>query len=237
MTDNVTDVWRFSHETVNVPQESNAAHLRRLLFEHTLFTQQLPHDNNPKRAGILVPLFFEDGEWKFLYTVRASTMRTHPGDVAFPGGKRDVTDVDDIAAAVREAEEEIGLASMEVIGVLEPMRSKAGLTCTPVVALIDYQSFFPVPNVNEVDEIFSVPVSFLIDASKLRKHSLTGSSFLWYEWLFARESDGKTFRIYGLTAAITLYVLYIAFQKSIAGVDFSIYTTRVRKGTGATSRL
>ncbi|KAG7019593.1 Nudix hydrolase 11, partial [Cucurbita argyrosperma subsp. argyrosperma] len=79
------------------------------------------------RAAVLICLFLSDiGELRVILTKRASTLSSHSGEVALPGGKRDLSDADDVATALREAEEEIGLAPslVNVVAVLEPYVNK-----------------------------------------------------------------------------------------------------------------
>ncbi|XP_024521645.1 nudix hydrolase 22, chloroplastic isoform X2 [Selaginella moellendorffii] len=80
----------------------------------------------PKRAAVLICLFEAAGEIRVILTKRAVSLSTHSGEVALPGGKRDESDANDAATAVREAYEEIGLepASIQVVASLEPFLSK-----------------------------------------------------------------------------------------------------------------
>ncbi|KAA0061173.1 nudix hydrolase 11 [Cucumis melo var. makuwa] len=80
------------------------------------------------RAAVLICLFLTDiGELRVILTKRASTLSSHSGEVALPGGKRDLSDADDVATALREAEEEIGLAPalVNIIAVLQPFVNKS----------------------------------------------------------------------------------------------------------------
>src|SRR5690242_15138510 len=81
---------------------------------------QLPHG---RKAAVLVGLFDQEGEPTILFIRRSSTLRAHSGEIAFPGGGVDPTDSTLIMAALREAQEEIGLdpARVDVLGVLEPV--------------------------------------------------------------------------------------------------------------------
>lgn len=73
-------------------------------------------------AAVLVPLFVEDGDLRVVFTLRRDDLRRHPGEISFPGGRRDPEDADLLATALREAWEEIGLAAgaVEVVGALQP---------------------------------------------------------------------------------------------------------------------
>ena len=104
-----------------------------------------------------------------------------------------------MTAAVREGEEEIGLApnQLEVLGCLPAMASKHGLVCSPFVALIDFKNFYPRPNLEEVQDVFSVPLSFFLDESNL--NVVKYGAWTSYEWLYTREevsSCGRSCSIY-----------------------------------------
>jgi len=91
-------------------------------------------------AAVLVPLHLGDGALHAVFTKRREDMRRHPGEISFPGGRRDPEDPDLLATALREAEEEIGLvaADVEVLGALQPTPTIAtGYAVYPFVGLIE----------------------------------------------------------------------------------------------------
>jgi 8-oxo-dGTP pyrophosphatase MutT (NUDIX family) len=90
-------------------------------------------------AGVLVPLYCDDGRLHAVLTRRRDDLRRHPGEISFPGGRRDDSDPDLLATALREAEEEIGLApsAVQVLGALQPTPTIAtGYAIYPFVGLI-----------------------------------------------------------------------------------------------------
>lgn len=113
-------------------------------------------------AAVLIPVV-ERSTATVLMTRRTMQLRKHPGQIAFPGGKIDPTDVDATAAALREAQEEIGLdpALVEPIGGLDPYIAGTGYRITPIVARVRPDHHL-VLNPSEVDATFEVPLSFLM---------------------------------------------------------------------------
>ncbi len=104
-----------------------------------------------------------------ILTKRSARLKHHPGQIAFPGGKQDDTDATIINAALREAEEEIGLPAqlVETLGTLPPHQTVTGYQVTPVLALVSGH-YDPVPEAGEVSEVFEVPLSHLANPSMFR---------------------------------------------------------------------
>ncbi len=113
-------------------------------------------------AAVLIA--FEAGEDgpHLILTKRASGLKHHPGQIAFPGGKVDPGDADVVATALREAEEEVGLAQpqVDILGLLPPHETVTGFSVTPVLGWIRHR-FEPVPEAGEVEEVFSVPFAHI----------------------------------------------------------------------------
>ena len=110
-------------------------------------------------SAVLVPLFSYENETHLWLVRRASSLRRHSGQVALPGGKVDATDESAVAAALREAEEEIGLprSCVDVLGPLDDLVTGTGFTISPFVGWIAIP-FTPNPNPAEVARAFAAPL-------------------------------------------------------------------------------
>jgi len=136
-----------------------------------------------------------------ILTQRPQWLRSHAGQVAFPGGKIDPGDRDAVDAALREAEEEIGLNRRDVMvaGVTEPYRSGSGYLITPVLGVIPPDMAFD-PNPDEVEDWFEVPLDILFDPDNYaRQHAnWQGHDRHYY------DMDWQGRRIWGVTAGIII---------------------------------
>lgn len=136
-------------------------------------------------AAVLVPVI-DHGEPTVLLTQRAQHLPNHPGQISFPGGKIEKTDAGPLEAALRETEEEIGLARahVEPLGFLDLYMTTLGYRIVPVIARVK-PGFTLTLNTGEVDTTFEVPLAFLMDQANVQRH--------------AREWNGMTRHYYALT--------------------------------------
>ena len=159
---------------------------------------QLPY---ARKAAVLLGLFEQEGEPTILFIRRSSTLRAHSGEIAFPGGGVDQTDSSPIMAALREAQEEIGLdpARVEVLGVLQPVFTVvSNYLVIPVVAFLPRGLGTLQLQESEVTEIILAPL-----------HDLTNPDiFHTEEWMRVGRTrtvyfyDYGSYRIWGVTARI-----------------------------------
>jgi len=134
-----------------------------------------------------------------ILTLRPESMRRHPGQVSFPGGRIDPGDDGPVAAALREAEEEIGLprAAVEVIGIADRYRTITGFEVTPVLGIVP-PGLALRPDPGEVADLFEVPLDYLLDPAhqQVRTARYQGRDRHYFEI----DHEGR--RIWGATAAM-----------------------------------
>ncbi len=118
----------------------------------------------PRAASVLIPLVARSEGLSLLLTRRTEHLSAHAGQISFPGGSAEASDASAIDTALREAEEEIGLARahVDVLGTLPDYLTGTGFCVTPVVALVT-PPFSLQADPGEVAEVFEVPLAFLMD--------------------------------------------------------------------------
>jgi 8-oxo-dGTP pyrophosphatase MutT (NUDIX family) len=183
--------------------------LRQRWQEHRMWTPEIVREKKfghrqPAAAAVLIPIVTTPHGLEVLLTVRTAHLSSHAGQIAFPGGRIDEDDPHPQAAALREAQEEIGLFpdAVEVIGTLPNYITGTAFHVTPVVGLLHQQPTLT-PNPNEVDAVFQVPLSFLMNPSHHRRHRLDLSPHDAREWYSMPYHDGtREWFIWGATAGM-----------------------------------
>ncbi|KPU84799.1 hypothetical protein JI58_01580 [Marinosulfonomonas sp. PRT-SC04] len=127
---------------------------------------KLPKNRLLRPAAVLIAVQEIDGAPHVILTERASTLKHHAGQVAFPGGKRDDGDASIEQTALREADEEIGLRpeNVKILGRMPAHETVTGFTVTPVIGLVR-DAFIPDPDHNEVAEVFTCPLDHVMNAA------------------------------------------------------------------------
>jgi 8-oxo-dGTP pyrophosphatase MutT (NUDIX family) len=163
-----------------------------------------------KKAGVLILLIKDndDEEYKILFTKRSEQLKTHSGEVSFPGGKWEEGDLNLYQTALRESNEEINLDIQNVtkLGPLNFLLSRHKIEVNPFVGYLnqlqDFKGNF------EIDEIFTVPISFLMNEENIEYKEFNRKDLKVYipSWVY----NGN--RIWGLTAMIAADFLNICFD-------------------------
>lgn len=170
-----------------------AGHAREI----ELLSDAMAPPSNLRPAAVLIAVT-DRPEPGVLLTHRPETMRSHPGQAAFPGGKLDPGE-DAVAAALREANEELGIdpRAVQVIGTSDPFRTRTGYDITPVLAVVPPD--LPItPNPHEVADWFEPPLGFVLDPANrvARTVDWEGAERTYFEIIWQGH------RIWGVTAAI-----------------------------------
>ena len=170
-----------------------------------------------KRAAVLIPLIPADDGWCLLFSRRSANLAAHSGQIAFPGGA--VEDGESYAeAAVREAQEEVGIAPerVELIGRLDDLITNvSGFVVAPFIGVV-HERIDYVLQKSEVDEVFEVPIDSLLTPSQpeVRYVDYRGSSYPAYFYRFG------AYEIWGLTGRMLKTFLDLVWQSLGSGVDF-----------------
>jgi len=179
------------------------------------------------RSAILIPLVQVEEEWHILFEVRSFTMRKQPGDISFPGGRIDSTDSSPMAAALRETHEELGVdpKTVTIVGSLSPYIASSSFVIYPFVATIDYNQIIHSYNKEEVEEVFTIPIKWLLNHEPYMhlvsvdpvplpnfpfEKIMNGAQYQWRarsveEWFY----DYEKYTIWGLTARILKHFIEI----------------------------
>ncbi len=158
-------------------------------------------DCEPERtaAAVLVPIIDDATGLTVLLTRRSARLDHHPGQISFPGGRREADDASPVATALRETREEIGLEAenIRVLGGMDRIHSNSGFCIIPVIALVRSGCRLKLDRL-EVDEVFTAPLGFFLQEANYKRGSITynGERHVFHELHY----QGR--RIWGITAGI-----------------------------------
>jgi len=151
-----------------------------------------------RRAAVLVPVVVHPEALTLLFCQRSKALKRHAGEVSFPGGRIE-EDEDETGAALREAEEEIGLdpATVTILGRLDTHRAGSGYSIAPVVGLVR-PPLALTPDRSEIEEAFEVPLGFLLERANHRRETMfwRGADRGYHVWQFGDRY------IWGATATV-----------------------------------
>jgi len=166
------------------------------------------------QASVLIAIL-NYGEYikspELIYTQRSSHLSTHSGEVSFPGGKSEDGDSSLFDTALRESNEEMSLnrADVTMLGKLDYLISRHKIEVNPFIATVDKAQNLK-PN-EEIQEIFTVPLSFLLDPNNIKRESIERQGSVWEVPTWKLKNQ----KIWGLTAMITVNFLNICFDANI----------------------
>jgi 8-oxo-dGTP pyrophosphatase MutT (NUDIX family) len=166
-------------------------------------------------AAVLIPIVMRGGAGDagltVIFTQRAAHLKDHSGQVSFPGGRVAAGDPSPEATALRETREEIGLESerVEILGRLPEYHTRTGYRITPVVGVVALPLELRA-DASEVDEIFEVPLAFLLDPANHQRHSREWQGEL--RWFFAMPYEGRY--IWGATAGMLVNLYRLLAQSA-----------------------
>ena len=150
-------------------------------------------------AAVLVPVIVRATGATMLLTQRTAHLRDHAGQVSFPGGRSEESDSSPEATALREAEEEVGIAAsqVEILGRLPEYRTGTGFVITPVVGLVTPPLNLKLDDF-EVAEVFEPPLEFLLDSANHQRHTVEVRGVMHEYWAMPWQG----YYIWGATAGM-----------------------------------
>ncbi|HEY6873010.1 MAG TPA: CoA pyrophosphatase [Geobacteraceae bacterium] len=173
--------------------------------------ERVPMAPGPVPAAVLLPLYLRSGSCHVLFTKRTEHLHHHRGEISFPGGVRHPEDRDALATALRETEEEVGIAraDVEVLGMLDDFYSIHDYLVTPCVGFLPADPRFRI-NHGEIERLIEVPLDQLLNPGIFRAEDWRWRGRQQPVYFYRWGND----EIWGLTAAILKQFLDIVFPKS-----------------------
>ena len=183
-------------------------------IKYKLNSNNLEKPSGQVQAAVLIAIL-NYGKYiknpELIYTQRSSHLSTHSGEVSFPGGKVEEGDENLFATALRESSEEMNLngEDITVLGKLEYLISRHKVEVNPFVVTVDSPQ--PLKPNQEIQEIFTVPLSFLLDLKNIQRERIERQGMAWQVPTWNHNNQ----KIWGLTAIITVNFLNLCFDANI----------------------
>ena len=183
-------------------------HIENKLKSHPIKTYK--YANVPYiRAGVLIPLFFKQGEPHILFTKRSDKVEHHKGQIAFPGGRYDDEDKDICETALRETWEEMGIPGRDVkiLGRTDDFLTNTNFMITPYIGVITYP-YYSNPNTDEIEDVYEIPLRTLIDPEIFEVKTLFRNGYNWKVHYYHCDN----ILIWGVTGFLVSNFLSIVFN-------------------------
>lgn len=198
--------WRVKNRLKYAKEDHDGDYIRNPQFKNFVIS------NATRDAAVLIPLVQREAGIHMVLTKRTEKLKSHSGQIAFPGGKIDLGDPTPEHAALREANEEIGLeqSRVDVIGRLPNYFSGSGFKIAPIIAFINSNAPM-VENPEEVEYVFEVPFEFLMNPDN---HIEGSRMFEGVRRYYLEMPYGEHF-IWGVTAGIIRVLYDRLYEKNI----------------------
>ena len=216
MSDQARTAFLFDLIRRRVPLHIDGRALASLMGDAQLNPDWSPctDPGNEKQASVLIPIIDRDPEPSILLTKRTEHLAAHPGQISFPGGGRKAGDDDDLATALREVAEEVGIKSdlIKIIGRLETYRTVSEFAVSPFVGVVD-ANFELTIDAHEVEAVFELPLGFLMDPlnHKIESRFWKGRERFFYTLPY------EGYYIWGATAAMLVNLYHALLLHAEAG--------------------
>jgi 8-oxo-dGTP pyrophosphatase MutT (NUDIX family) len=163
-------------------------------------------------AAVLVPVIMRETGPTMLLTQRTAHLRDHAGQVSFPGGRSEKSDISAEATALREAEEEVGIpaSQIEILGRLPEYRTGTGFVITPIVGLVTPPLNLKLDDF-EVAEVFEPPLEFLLDSANHQRHTIEVRGAMHEYWAMPWQG----YYIWGATAGMLVTLHHFLFHEGV----------------------
>lgn len=194
-------------KTNHANESLTEARIRKLLLCPKDLTRLefLPFDEL-RPASVLIPIYFDERDWRLLFTKRTERVNDHKGQVSFPGGASEAGDTSPEVTALREAQEEIGInpGDVTILGRLPTQPTISKYLITPIVGKIPCPYEFKLSS-EEVERVFSIPLSWLAAPDHFEERPYLSSDGNVHSVIFFKRYDGEV--LWGITARMTVILL------------------------------